>query len=352
MPLPLHRIYRRRVVEPLTYYLSGIWRTLNERQVFLWAQAVAFKVLITIVPIIILATGVIGLLLRRAEPFEQIAAIIREFLPPGNSDQIISFLEQLQGAGNFITLIGVFGLVFSAVTIFTTLRVVIGNVFQEEWHSERSIIRGYLFDIRMAVQVGLLFVLTVGLSLGVQGANLGFLSQAGIDYYWIEEGWRRLIQALGVLIPYLLTTAMFFQLFFLIPTPHPPKRSAFVGAVVTGLLWEAAKFSFAAYATSLGRPERYGGGQEGFPLGNTFALIILFVFWIYYSGIVLIIGAMITVLHEKRRRQRRVSFREPREAGGDGGGAVSEGLPPEPIAESASDEGSDSEGKHRDVSVS
>lgn len=297
--------YPRRLFATPAYYLGGIWRTINERQIFLWAQAIAFKVLITIVPIIILATGILGMILKRAEPFEQIATIFVEFLPPGQSDQFIGFLEQLQGSGNFITIVGVLGLLFSAVTIFTTLRVVISNVFQEDWHAGRSVIGGYLFDIRMAVQVGLLFLLTVSLSVAVQGADLGFLSTLGIDYAWVERGWQQIIRVLGLVIPYLLTTAMFFLLFYLVPTPHPPKRSALIGAVVTGLMWEAAKFSFAAYATSFGRPERFGGGQEGFLLGNTFAVIILFVFWIYYSGVVLIIGAIITSLHESRHRLRR-----------------------------------------------
>lgn len=338
------------ILARLRYYVGGVYRALNEKQVFLWAQAIAFKVLITIVPIIILATGVLGMVLQRSQPFQQIAAIIREFLPPGNSDQIIGFLEQLQETGGVITAVGVIGLIFSAVTIFTTLRVVVSNIFQEEWHHVRPIFSGYMFDIRMAMQVGGLFILTVGLSVAVQSIDIGFLATVGLDYSWVELGWRRLIQVLGLLVPYLLTTAMFFQLFYFIPKPHPPKRSALLGAVVTGLLWEAAKFSFAVYATSLGRPERYGGGQEGFPLGNTFALIILFVFWIYYSGVVLIIGGLISMLHEKRYRQRRIDV-----AAGEGpqleGGAVSEGLPPDKPVHEIEERSSGTESKHRDVSV-
>ncbi|MFW5973487.1 MAG: YihY/virulence factor BrkB family protein [Bacteroidota bacterium] len=308
--------------------------TLSSRQVFLWAQAVAFKVLITIVPILILATGILGMVLRRAEPFEQVAAIIQEFLPPGQSGQIITFLEQLQAAGSVITYVGILGLLFSAVTIFTTLRVVIANIFQEEWHRQRSIIKGYLFDIRMAAQVGLFFLLTIGASVLLQSATLDFL---GLELVWLEEGWRRLIQFISLLIPYLLTTAMFFQLFYFIPKPKPPRQSALLGAVVTGLLWELAKSSFAIYASSIARPERFGGGQEGFPLGNTFALIILFVFWIYYSGVVLIIGGIIAVLHEKRRRQRRTHLPDDRERG-----AVNEGLPPDTVTDAGRDTLSDS----------
>src|SRR5690606_26077760 len=102
-------------------------------------------------------------------------------------------------------------------------------------------------------------------------------------------------------------TAMFFQLFYFIPQPHPPRQSAFIGALVTGLLWEVAKLSFTFYATSVGRFDRYvvpGTEAEEMisVLGEAFGLIIAFVFWVYYSGVVLVIGALIAVLNEKRVR--------------------------------------------------
>lgn len=316
-----------RLLETGTYYLKGVVHTLESRQVFLWAQAIAFKVLITIVPILILITGIVGLVLQRSEPFAQVARLMREFLPPANAEQIVGFLDQLQAAGNVFTLVGAGAFLFAAVTVFSTLRVVVANIFQEEWHRQRSVVRGYLFDIRMAAQVGVLFILTIAASVAVQGADLGILEGTPLDRRWLAEGWTQALGLAGMLIPYMLTTAMFFQLFFFIPIPRPPKRSALLGAIVTGLLWEAAKYAFAAYATSIGRPERFGGGAEGFPLGNTFALIILLVFWIYFSGLVLIIGGIIAALHEKRYRLKgRVAVGVTEESIDE---AAEEGLPPE-----------------------
>jgi membrane protein len=325
--LGIRETYWRFAGEPLGYYVKGVVRTLETKEVFLWAQAIAFKVLITIVPILILVTGVVGLILQRTEPFEQVAQVIREFFPPANAEQIVSFLDQLQAAGNVFTIVGAGAVLFAAVTVFSTLRVVVSNIFQEEWHSQRSVVRGYLFDVRMATQVGMLFMATIGASVAVQGADLGIFEGTALDWQWLAAGWGRVVGLIGMLIPYALTTAMFFQLFYFIPMPRPPKRSALLGAVVTGLLWEAAKFAFAAYATSIGRPERFGGGSDGFPLGNTFALVILFVFWIYFSGIVLIIGGIIAALHEKRHRLKgRVTAAETEDVVEHD---VEEGLPPD-----------------------
>lgn len=318
--------YWIRLRETLAYYAGGVYRYLFEKEIFLWAQAIAFKVLITIVPIIILATGILGRILQRDDAFSSVAQFIQEYIPSFERSRVlIDFIDRLQATGTFFTGLGVFALLFAAMTVFTTLRVVIGNVFQEEWHRHRSVIGGYLFDIRMAAQVGLLFLLTFGLSILAQSINQGGLEMAqrfGLDYVWLREGWRQAFTWLSYLIPYLLSTAMFFVLFYFIPQPHPPKRSAMLGAVVTGLLWEVAKLSFAFYAAHVGRFDRYvvpgQGGQEIFDaLGQAFGLIIAFVFWIYYSGIVLTLGALIAVLNEKRVRMKRLQHdrERPEDAG-------------------------------------
>ncbi|ARA93082.1 hypothetical protein AWN76_007855 [Rhodothermaceae bacterium RA] len=314
-------LYVRRLRHTLAYYAGGLYREINRKDVFLWAQAIAFKVLITIVPVVILATGIFGQMLKGRilpllgidtpeRPFLTIARFIREFLPAYQSDQLISFLDQLQSASNTFTIIGIAGLVFSAMTLFTTLRVVISNVFQEDWHESRSILGGYLFDLRMSAQVGLLFLLTIGLSLVVQAFNAAgaeWLAAHGLDFAWVRTGWRHFFTWAVMLLPYLITTLMFFQLFYFIPKPRPPRRSALLGAGITALLWEIAKFGFTFYAAYVGRFERYGGppSDDGLAvLGNTFGLIIAFVLWVYFSGIVLVLGALIVLLHEKNYRSR------------------------------------------------
>jgi membrane protein len=303
--------YLGRLHELLRYYLKGLYQQLNEKDIFLWAQAIAFKVLVTIVPVIILTTGILGQVLRQEKPFETVAGFIRDFLPPYQSDKLLTGLGQLQSASDTLTIIGLATLVFSAMTLVTTLRVVISNVFQEDWHLSRSILGGYLFDLRMAGQVGLLFTLTMGISLAVQVLNVegwAFFQQAGLANGWLQQLWRSLFRVLTLLIPFLLSMAMFFQLYYFVPKPHPPKRSVFAGAVVAALLWEAAKSAFTFYATHVARFERYSietGNEVTSALGDTFGLIIAFVFWVYFSGLVLSLGGLIVLLSEMRVRMHR-----------------------------------------------
>ena len=282
----------------VVYYAVGLYLELSEKNVFLWAQAIAFKVLVTIVPIVILATGIVGRVLQGKDAFTAVTRFIRELLPGSQSQQLIDFLTQLQDASATIVGIGGIGLFLSAMSLFITLRIAVSNAFEQDWHQERSLLWGYLFDVRMVIQVGILFLLTVGLSVSLPSfVNEVIIGQfLGSEQWvqWVQWLWGRAIWITGLLLPLLLTTAMFFQLYYLVPQPSPRKRSALAGALLAAVLWETAKQAFTFYATYVG----YGTGTEA--LGSTFGLIVAFVFWVYFSGVVLMIGAVVASLQEHR----------------------------------------------------
>lgn len=279
------------------YYGHGLYLELMEKNVFVWAQAIAFKVLITIVPIVVLTTGIIGRVLRGDDAFATVTRFIRELLPGSQSQQLIDFLEQLQDASATIVGIGGIGLFLSALSLFVTLRITVSNAFEQDWHQQRSLLGGYLFDARMVLQVGILFLLTVGLSMSLStfvndviiGQGVGGGLEQGIQWLWNAALW-----VTGLLLPLLLTTVMFFQLYYLVPKPPPQRRSALAGALLAAVLWEAAKQAFTFYATYVG----FGTGTAA--LGNTFGLIVAFVLWVYFSGVVLMIGAVVASLREHR----------------------------------------------------
>lgn len=285
--------------ESTEYYAKGLYRELSTKNVFLWAQAIAFKSLVTFVPIVILTTGIIGRMLKGNDAFQTVARFIRELLPPNQSQETIRFLNELQGASGTIVGIGSIGLFLSAMSLFITLRIAVSNAFEQNWHEQRSLLGGYAFDVRMVLQVGVLFLLTVGLSVVLPPFfNDVFLEELGgllPQLQWWE-------QTIRMVLPLLITTTMFFQLYYFVPKPHPRKRSALTGAVVAAVIWESSKQAFAYYATYVGRFDQYGTGSEGLSaLGNTFGLLVAFVFWVYFSGVLLMLGAIVASLREHRR---------------------------------------------------
>jgi len=299
-------VIRDRVLDSVKYYSSGLIHELEVKHIFVGAQAIAFKVIVTFIPAVILASGLIGQFLRGEETFKYVENVIREFLPTYQSDSIIAMIRDLQDVSNTLTLVGVFGLLFAAVTLFTTLRTVFANIFQDEWHEHRSILRGYLFDFRMVLQVGVFFILSIAITIILQtvdSSGTAFLNEIGIDIQWIQEGWRGIFTSTGKFLPFLLSTMVFFQLFYFMPIPRSAFKSALIGAVITAVAWEFAKIAFTSYATGI------GGFEQGWftSLGDSFLLVFATVFWAYYSGVLLSLGAIVTLLHERRHRARKMN---------------------------------------------
>ena len=279
------------------YYLNGLYREVRDKPVFLWAQAVAFKVLITLVPFLLLGTGVIGLFLQADRPFLYAERLIRDVFPAYGADDLVTFLSTLQNSSGRFTAIGSLGLVITSVTLFTTLRTVLGHVFSEDWHEQRSILGGYLFDLRMALQTGVLLLASIGLTLFMQTVGSVGLQRVGMEGTWLAELWTSAAQTGLLLLPLVISMAMFFQLYWFIPKPRPPKRAAVAGAVTAAVLWESAKLGMTTYASTVGFASGWASA-----LGDTFLLILLVVLWAYYSGLVLSLGALIALLYERLHR--------------------------------------------------
>jgi membrane protein len=289
------------------YYVYGLVQELQRKDVILWAQAIAFKVLITIVPILILGIGLLGRVLRGDSAFSAVMRVVRDFLPASQEQQVVSFLTQLQDASGAVIGLGGIGLFLSAFSLFITLRIGVRNAFAQTWHEGRGILKGYLFDIRMVGQVGLLFLATVLISfLATTQLSTETLMSWGVRAPWLLQVMRALAGGLALALPFLITTVMFFQLYYLVPLPHPRKRSALVGAAMAAGVWEVLKYAFTYYAVYVGQFDQYAVGAEGFSaLGNTFGLMVAFVFWVYFSGIVFMLGAVVASLHEHRHVMAR-----------------------------------------------
>lgn len=304
--------HAKRALSVPRYYASGLAKVFMTDPVFLWAQAIAFKTLVTLLPLVVLAMGIFGRVLRQEDALTTVSTFLRDFLPPSQSDGLVELVFALQKSSGTLTVFGALFFVATVLTLFTTLRYVIGAAMGETRHRMRTLLGGYLFDLRMAAQVGGVFLVSFFITAAVRvlSAQSGsFASTVGVDVASVEAATGWLVQVVSILVPYLLTVGMLAQLYHFVPRPRTPFRSALAGAAVGAVLFELAKNVFALYATHVADFDRYAQGETLGELGGVFGLILAFVFWVYFSGFILVIGAVVASLHERRTRPRRSRLR-------------------------------------------
>jgi membrane protein len=93
-----------------------------------------------------------------------------------------------------------------------------------------------------------------------------------------------MIETAGRLIPYVFIIAAFTFVYVFVPNTRVRVGSALVGALLAGVLWQTIGWGFASFVVS---STQYAAIYSGF------AILILFMIWLYLAWLILLVGASI-----------------------------------------------------------
>ena len=219
---------------------------------------------------------------------------------PLASSQAESLLFGLVEDRGWLGVLGLVGLIWASTRLFGSLRTVLEIIFEIPPEERLGIVEGKIHDVKMVVVVGSLFLTTLSLTTAlrwVKNYGVGFL---GLDAYNISWFWA----LTSLLVAYGITYLMFFFVYRYVPDRWIPRQDAAVAALFSSLLFELAKQVFVSYLAEFGRfLELYG----------SFTNLVVVAFWVYYSGIVFILGGELArIVQVQRGRGSRPgwSFRE------------------------------------------
>jgi len=241
----------------------------------LMAAAVAFYILLSLVPMVLVALAIFGYVLGNAHAHHQVMQFVHQFLPSQDprKDIVAGAIEAVQQARSTIGLIGLVSLLLTALGGFQTLETAI-NV---QWRApNRNFVWSKVFSLLMLLVVGGLLVLSLGITAGVE-----FASKLP-PLRWMEGKW--VAQTVGYVLPVFISGLMFTAVYKLFPNRRVPWKPAAIAGFVTALLWEAFKLSYTLYSTHSDLGKTYG----------TMASFVGLVVWIYYSCALIMLGSELT----------------------------------------------------------
>jgi membrane protein len=238
-----------------------LWDKAEEDDVFFMAGAVAFNVIIAVIPLLILGVGLTGFVLSARFP-----------------DPTAAVLE-----------LGSIFFIWLATRLVGSLRIAVREVF--DIGARRSIIRGKLFDIA-AVLIGIL-LLTLNLGMTVM---LTAAVQMGGDFLEVEGGTLSLADRLaGITVAVVSIWMLFLIAYRYLPARPIRWRTAAIAATFAAAAHEGLKVAFSWYATEV--------ADYGSTLGNLATVAVLF-FWIYYGALVFVLGGEVAQVSTMRKASR------------------------------------------------
>jgi len=281
--------------ETLIYYTEGLFNRIISHSVFLIGGGLTFSFITCIIPFVLIVFSVLGKLLEVPEVERQINSFIENAIPYQQPAELvksivsarISEFKQFRTLAGYLGLIGLF---FAASGLVGSLRTILNIIFGIA--KDKNVLIAKLRDFGIIVLVGILFLISVVLIPVME------IIRNLTDRIWflhiLDIGF--LTRLFLSLISFVMILGIFYFIYYVIPYKKPSKKTLFIGSFWAAVLWEIVKQLFGLYlAYSANLSQIYGA----------YVFMVAVVFWLYYSSVVVIIGAEIGQLHAERIQKKQ-----------------------------------------------
>ncbi|MGB7293461.1 MAG: YihY/virulence factor BrkB family protein [Thermodesulfobacteriota bacterium] len=257
-------------------------RESNKNELSLRAMSLVYTTIIAIVPLLAFSFSVLkafGVVDSQLEP------ILSNFLAPLGekgtelTQKILEFINNMK-----VGVLGSLGLLFLVYTVISLIQKTESSL-NYIWGIEkgRSFSRRFT-DYLSVILIGPVFIFT---ALGITATLMSHAIVAKITS--IEPFGTAIFFFTGTILPYIIVSAVFTFIYSVMPNTQVKSLSALLGGVVAGICWQSSGWIFASFVAS---STQYATIYSGF------AVIILFMIWLYISWLIFLIGGEISYCHQ------------------------------------------------------
>jgi membrane protein len=254
------------------------WKAYEDNLTGLSAM-VAYNMLLSLLPVTLLALFVAGQVLQSSEVERNVLTDLRDLFPDAAESTLTNLLRDLR---DFSTSIGIAALVAS-VWIGTSFWGALDTAFCRIYHVRcRTWVEQKRFALAMLL-VALLFILATVVVPTVQG----LLTATAEDLPFGLSDVPGLLFGITLAIGLLLLFATLCLTYWAVPNTSVPWHAIWPGATLATLAIAVVDFAFPFYLSQISTIER---------IGTTLVFIVIVLLWFYVLAIIVLGGAVINAL--------------------------------------------------------
>jgi membrane protein len=257
------------------------------------AAALAYYTIFSLPPLLMLILKLVGMIWDPRAVNEALQGQFASMIGPDAATTVHDMIQSAKspdGKGTFATIAAFAALAFGATGAFVQLQGALNRAWEVKQDPRGGFMKTLLKRLfSFGMVLGVAFLLLVSLALSAALSTLGDAFSR-----MLPEGFSEIVlHAVEIAVSFGVITLLFALMFKFIPDAVIEWRDVWRGAAATAVLFTLGKFAIGLY---LGRSE------PGEAFGAAGALAVLLV-WIYYSGLILLLGAEFTqTLTESRGR--------------------------------------------------
>jgi membrane protein len=253
-----------------------------------YAASVAYYALLSLFPFFLLVFAMLGEATADIEDRNKVLGFVLRYFPT-QFEFITTQLDSFRGATLGVGIAGTLALVWGALGVFGAITTAVNYAWGVE--KQHSFWRHKLLSFLMLLLAGLVLLVAVaGVSM-TQMVGARWFSGVLANYPTLMV-MRSLTIRNATTVLFILVVGL---LYYFLPNAKVRFRDVWIGAVVTGLLWKGAFWTFSWYLRDMTRFAVVNG---------SIAAVIVFLFWVYVQAVILLYGVQFTAAYARLRRGR------------------------------------------------
>jgi membrane protein len=256
------------------------------------AAALSYYTIFSLPPLLVLIIISAGMVLSPDEVAGWIQGQVGNLIGADAATQIQTMVERAQakveGGFSLSLILGVAGLLFGATGTFAELQLSLNQVWEVQPDPTKDGIKNFIvkrvFSLGMILGIAFLLLVFLVISSMVAAVSKQFGG-------WLPGGVSTaVLWVVNVGVSLLVITFLFAAIFKVMPDAKAAWRDVAVGAFATALLFVLGKFLIGLYIARSNPGEVYGAA----------AALALILVWVYYSSMILFLGAEFTQVWAQR----------------------------------------------------
>lgn len=274
--------------------LRHIWGIIKETFIeffddnpFAHSAAIAFYTIFSMPAILIIIIRIASVVFGESLVRGKISGRVSRLIDSGTAEQLEKIIQNaaVSDASPFMAFVGIAMLIFSATTVFTIVQNALNHMWQVKPKPQREwlkLIRDRLLSVIMVLVLGLLVLLSLL-------ADLLITVLRDLINDILPGNYAFLLPIATGIISLVFVTLVFTFIFKFLPDAYIKWKDAFVGAIVTTLLFSLGKYLIQLYLSTTNLASTYGAAGA----------LVLMLIWVNYSSMILLLGAEFTQVFSK-----------------------------------------------------
>ncbi len=275
----MHRLSDRvpRFIVDLMSFILYAARRFNADGMALSAGALTFSTLLALVPLMVIAFAILSGFATFDPARDRMEALFLDIFVPEVGAEVGNYLTEFSRNAANLTAFGIVALAITAVMLLWTIEATLNQIWRVDKPRSMGVrVLTYWTVLTLGpLLLGASFVLTSG--------TFTTLTQWAREAVGLEQT-ERALPTLGMFFAFATQSLTLMLLFKIVPARPVRLRDAAVGGVVGSVGVQLLRWGFDAF---LARGSTYE------TVYGTMAILPIFLFWLYLSWIVVILGALI-----------------------------------------------------------